>query len=208
MGRSPRCEARRRGSCPGRRAAASRQRARHHPHPERRGGHQAVKIGELHNALVQIKSHRKNLGKGFYDIGNILKDIQIRKLYEAKGYGSFEAFLEREIDLGKVTSLRLVKIVATFVKDAALEYGMDRTFNAMVALETIAEDNLGGQRDRQQDAAATRFRRRRSASTALPMKPARSLIRCRIDADPARRKTRLSFPGAAFFAFLATALRP
>ena len=28
-----------------------------------------AKIGELHNALVQIRSYRKNLNKGFFDIG-------------------------------------------------------------------------------------------------------------------------------------------
>src|SRR5438270_2584746 len=66
-----------------------------------------AKIGELHNALLQIRSYRKNLNKGFYDIGGVLKDVQQRKLYEAKGYGSFEAFLEREIDLGKTTALKL-----------------------------------------------------------------------------------------------------
>jgi hypothetical protein len=99
-----------------------------------------AKIGELHNALVQVKGFRKNLGKGFYDIGGILRDIQARRLYEAKGYGTFEAFLEREIDLGKLTSLRLVRIVSTFQREAALEFGMDRVFNAIVALETPPED--------------------------------------------------------------------
>lgn len=98
-----------------------------------------AKIGELHNALVQIKGFRKNLNKGFYDIGGILKEIQARRLYEAKGYGTFEAFLEREIDLGKTTSLRLVRVVSTFLKDAALEFGMDRLFNAIIALDTINE---------------------------------------------------------------------
>ena len=98
------------------------------------------KIGELHNALVQIKGFRKNLAKGFYDIGGILREVQARKLYEAKGYGTFEAFLEREIDLGKLTSLRLVRVVSTFLKEAALEYGMDRVFNAITALETPPED--------------------------------------------------------------------
>jgi hypothetical protein len=98
------------------------------------------KIGELHNALVQIKGFRKNLAKGFYDIGGILREIQARKLYEAKGYGTFEAFLEREIDLGKLTSLRLVRVVSTFQKEAAIEYGMDRVFNAITALETPPED--------------------------------------------------------------------
>jgi hypothetical protein len=69
-----------------------------------------AKIGELHNALVQIRSYRKHLHKGFFDIGAILRDVQQHKLYEAKGYGSFEAFLEREIDLGKTTSLKLIKV--------------------------------------------------------------------------------------------------
>src|SRR5215471_21602618 len=73
-----------------------------------------AKIGELHNALLQIRSYRKNLNKGFFDIGGVLRDVQQRKLYEAKGYGSFEAFLEREIDLGKTTALKLIKVSSVF----------------------------------------------------------------------------------------------
>jgi hypothetical protein len=94
-----------------------------------------AKIGLLHNALVQIKQLRKNMGKGFYDIGVVLRDIQAKRLYEAKGFGTFEAFLEREIDLGKVTSLRLIRIVNTFLKEATHEYGMDRIFGAVMSLE-------------------------------------------------------------------------
>jgi hypothetical protein len=93
------------------------------------------KIGLLHNALTQIKSLRKNLGKGFFDIGIILKDIQGRRLYEAKGFGTFEAFLEREMDLGKNTCLRMLRASQTFQKDAALELGMDRVFAAIAAIE-------------------------------------------------------------------------
>src|SRR6185436_18105262 len=95
-----------------------------------------AKIAELHNCLLQIRAYRKNLAKGFYDIGGVLKEIHRRKLYEAKGYGSFEAFLEREIDLGKVTALRLMRVASTFLKEAALEHGMDRSFQAIQALET------------------------------------------------------------------------
>jgi len=93
------------------------------------------RIGDLHNSLVKIKALRKNLGKGFYEIGNILKDIQGRRLYEAKGYGTFEAFLEREIDLGKTMGLRLVRVCTTFLKEAAHEHGLDRIINALTALE-------------------------------------------------------------------------
>ncbi len=102
------------------------------------------KIGDLHNSVVQIKGLRKNLNKGFFEIGRVLHDIQTRRLYEAKGFGTFEAFLEREIDLGKTTSLRLVKTAQIFQKEAALEYGMDRVFNAIVALETPPEEFLSG----------------------------------------------------------------
>jgi hypothetical protein len=100
-----------------------------------------AKIADLHSALGQIKALRKNLGKGFFDIGVILKDIQARRLYEAKGYGTFESFLEREIDLGKSTSLRLVRIAGVFVREAALECGLERVQNAVIALDTITESS-------------------------------------------------------------------
>jgi hypothetical protein len=98
-----------------------------------------AKIAELHNALLQIRSYRKNLNKGFHDIGGILKDVQQRKLYEAKGYGSFEAFLEREIDLGKTTSLKLIRAHAVFGKPAALEFGMEKVLLALQVLEAAPE---------------------------------------------------------------------
>ncbi len=97
------------------------------------------KIAELHQALTQIKALRKNLSKSFYDIGLILRDVQLRQLYLAKGFGSFEAFLEREMDLGKTTSLRLVRITQVFLKEATLEFGMDRMINALITLEAIPE---------------------------------------------------------------------
>lgn len=94
------------------------------------------KIGELHNSLQQIKAFRKNLAKGFYDVGLVLADIKARRLYEAKGFGTFEAFLERETaELGKTTALRLVRIAGLFKKEGALELGMDRVFMALMSIE-------------------------------------------------------------------------
>ena len=95
-----------------------------------------AKIGELHNSLQTIKGLRKNLAKGFYDIGIVLKDVQARQLYQAKGFGTFEAFLERETaELGKTTALRLVRIAGLFLKEGALELGMDRIFMALMSIE-------------------------------------------------------------------------
>src|SRR6202789_3544239 len=42
------------------------------------------RVSDLHSALSKIKTFRKNLNKGFFDIGLVLKDIQTRRLYEAK----------------------------------------------------------------------------------------------------------------------------
>ncbi len=95
-----------------------------------------ARIADLHNALQQIKALRKNLNKGFYDVGVVLKDIQARRLFEAKGFGTFEAFLEREMaEIGKTTALRLVRIANLFQKEAALELGMDRIFMVLVSIE-------------------------------------------------------------------------
>ncbi|MCC6552475.1 MAG: hypothetical protein IT372_05555 [Polyangiaceae bacterium] len=94
-----------------------------------------AKIAELHNQMQKIRTFRKRLEKGFFDIGAVLAEIQQQELYQAKGYGSFEAFLEREIDLGKQTSLKLIKIAHVFQREAALDFGMDRLFVALSALE-------------------------------------------------------------------------
>src|SRR5690348_6611493 len=93
------------------------------------------KISDLHNQTQKIRNLRKRLDKGFFEIGEVLHEIQSQELYVAKGYGSFEAFLEREIDLGKQTSLKLIKIAHIFQQDSALDYGMDRLFAALAALE-------------------------------------------------------------------------
>jgi hypothetical protein len=101
------------------------------------------RIRELHAALAQIKTLRKNLPKNFFDIGLVLKDIEGRRLYEAKRFPSFEAFVEREIDLGKTTALRLVRVVGLFQKDGAIEVGMDRLFTAIATIDSSAEPEVG-----------------------------------------------------------------
>jgi hypothetical protein len=94
-----------------------------------------AQIGELHAALGKIRQLRKNLDRSFYELGDILRNIGERKLYEAKGYGSFEAFVEREIDLGKTTALNLARIPIVFREEAANAYGMDGLLRALGAID-------------------------------------------------------------------------
>jgi hypothetical protein len=97
-----------------------------------------AQVLELHNHLEHLKSLRKNLPKTFFEVGNVLRLIQDRKLYAAKGFQSFDSFLEREVDLGKAVALRLARIVTVFQREAALEYGMERILDAFVRLESNA----------------------------------------------------------------------
>jgi len=94
-----------------------------------------AKIAELFTQTQKVRTLRKRLEKGFYEIGQVLTEIQQQELYHAKGYGSFESFLEREIDLGKLTCLKLMKVPQIFQREAALDFGMDRLFAAISALE-------------------------------------------------------------------------
>jgi hypothetical protein len=100
------------------------------------------KVRDLHAALAHIKQLRKQLPKTFFEIGLVLKDIQTKRLYEAKRFPSFEAFVEREIDLGKTTALRLVRVVGLFQKEGALEVGMDKLFAAMSAIDSAGEPEV------------------------------------------------------------------
>ncbi len=117
------------------------------------------KIRELHAALAQVKALRKNLSKTFFDIGVVLRDIQTRKLYEAKRFPSFEAFVEREIDLGKTTAMRLVRVATLFQKEGALELGMDRAFGAIAAIDSVG------------DTEVARIPPAPVSATALPLRP-------------------------------------
>ena len=122
------------------------------------------RVSDLHNALAKIKTFRKNLNKGFFDIGVVLKDIQTRRLYEAKRFPSFEAFVEREIDLGKTTSLRLVRVATLFQREGALELGMERLFNAIQAIDTIGESEGSS-------SSSARIPPPPTSTTALPLRP-------------------------------------
>jgi len=121
-----------------------------------------AKIVDLHNSLNEIRSLRKNLAHNFFEVGLVLRDILARKLYEARGFGTFEGFLEREVDLGKVTSMRLVRATEVFTRDAALEYGMDRVVYVLNILEAP---------DKPTPAASSPTPASGTPKTSLPLRP-------------------------------------
>jgi len=93
------------------------------------------RMSELLNVLVRIRALRKNLDDGFFQIGVELKRIQDEKLYEAKGYSSFESFAERELDLGKATAAKLARVPVIFLEAAACHHGIQGVLAAIDALD-------------------------------------------------------------------------
>ncbi len=93
------------------------------------------KVGQLHQITSNVRNLRKRLDKSFFEIGELLDQVQREELHVAKGYSSFEAFLDREIDLPRSVSLRLIRIIHTFTRDTAYDFGLDRLTSALAALD-------------------------------------------------------------------------
>ena len=87
---------------------------------------------------MKFRVLRKNLAEKFYEAGQILATIKDGNLYEAKGYASFEAFVERELDLGKTTPLRLERVPRVFIESAAREIGLEGLIAALEAIDNAA----------------------------------------------------------------------
>jgi hypothetical protein len=111
-------------------------------------------IGELHGLLQKLRSLQKNLNDGFFELGQILGEIEHRKLHEAKGYSNIETFAERELGLGKGLAQKLVRIPTLFQPAAAKALKLDALGRALDAIDQAPQ------------AAATR-------AAKLPLKPPR-----------------------------------
>jgi len=116
-------------------------------------------LSELLNLLVRIRTLRKNLEDNFFQIALELKHIQDEKLYEAKGFSTFEGFAERELDLGKATAAKLARVPGIFLESAARQHGLSGVLAAIDAL------------DEHQTTAAQK--KASSGRANLPLKPPR-----------------------------------
>jgi hypothetical protein len=130
----------------GRHAAEARAR---HAEPPRPGSARATlrvpdsaetikaRVAELISIVTKVRSLRRQLERTFFEVGELLTRVERERLFEAKGYLSFEAFVERETDLGKKTAAELVRIAATFRRDAAERHGLVPLAAALRALDDI-----------------------------------------------------------------------
>lgn len=92
-------------------------------------------VARLHQITSKIRQLCRRLDRNFYEVGQLLADIQHQDLHLAKGYSSFESFLDRETELGRANALRLIRIAHTFFRESAYDYGIDRLTAALAALD-------------------------------------------------------------------------
>jgi len=98
-----------------------------------------AQFAKLSTATAQISGLKRALNKSFYDIGTLLNQIRDERLYEVKGYGSLESFVDREIDINKAICLKAARIAEAIHRDQALAAGLERAAAAVAALDGETE---------------------------------------------------------------------
>ncbi|HYQ17135.1 MAG TPA: hypothetical protein VEQ58_15290, partial [Polyangiaceae bacterium] len=96
-------------------------------------------IGDLHGLVQKLRSLQKNLNEGFFELGQILADIEQRKLHEVKGYSNIETFAERELSVGKGLALKLLRIPTIFQASAAKALKLEALVRAIDAIDQTPE---------------------------------------------------------------------
>lgn len=96
-------------------------------------------LTDLASATARLRAMKRTINKDFWEAGLLLVDIRERRLFEARGYASFDAFAERELDFGRATAQRLSRIPRIFLETAARELGLAAIMTALEALEADRE---------------------------------------------------------------------
>jgi hypothetical protein len=108
-------------------------------HTEAREPAHADKIKQQLTALVNVQQKlgelKRAANRNFFEIGGLLHRVRSERLYEVKGYSSFEAFVERETNLGQQFCAQVVRIHQTFLPEAAHTLGFSRLTAALAALD-------------------------------------------------------------------------
>jgi hypothetical protein len=88
--------------------------------------------------IAQLRGLKRTLNRQFFEAGLLLQKLSEPALYQAKGYGTFESFVEREVErelaIGRSLAHDLVSIVRVFQREAAEEVGLERLRQALRAL--------------------------------------------------------------------------
>jgi hypothetical protein len=96
------------------------------------------RLGTVMGLINQLRGLKRALNRQFFEAGLILHKLSEPTLYQAKGYGSFDRFVEREIEkelaIGRSTAQELLQIVRLFQREPAEQLGLDTLRRALRVL--------------------------------------------------------------------------
>ncbi len=92
----------------------------------------------LVNTQQKLSEMKRSHQKHFQEIGELLHRVREQRLFEVKGYSTFEAFIEREVNLSQQFCLHAVRIFETFLPAAVQQHGYARLAAAIDALDQNA----------------------------------------------------------------------
>ncbi len=107
----------------------------------------------LTNEIHRLKGA---VGRGMYEIGLRLARITDERLWESRGYTSFEHYLEEGVSFSRSTGYKLIRIARQFNAEIAERYGVEKLELGLRYLESTPE------RERPGDLVATDLRLRDS----------------------------------------------
>ena len=94
-----------------------------------------ARLGRISTVIVQLRTLKRTLERSFFEVGELLTEVNDSRLFEVKGYGSLESFLDRETELGSSAGVRAMRATTVFQKAAAENAGFSRISAALRALD-------------------------------------------------------------------------
>jgi hypothetical protein len=97
--------------------------------------------------LSRLRALKRTIQKNFWEVGLVLQELSAPDMFGAKGYGSWESFVEREVEkdlFGRTYVQDLVRIVRVFQRERAEEFGLERLRSALKVLYPDPSGGLGG----------------------------------------------------------------
>ncbi|MCB9658965.1 MAG: hypothetical protein H6726_15040 [Sandaracinaceae bacterium] len=94
-----------------------------------------ARLGRISGVIVQLRGLKRSLERSFFEVGEVLHEVNESRLFEVKGYSSLEAFLDRETDLGSSAGMRALRAVGVFQREPAEAAGFARVSAALRALD-------------------------------------------------------------------------
>jgi hypothetical protein len=101
-----------------------------------------AQLAELEAATREIKTLMVSVVDNFYGLGVVLGRVVSKELFRAKGYETFDAYLDGEVGLSERQAKKLIRISQRFTRRAAKELGFERLEAAASLMDaTPAEED-------------------------------------------------------------------